>query len=308
MGSPAEPALRLWLRRSVHAVGRLYSPGPRNAAEGVEVCRALDRHGISATLGQFGIVGDDPTRAVQEYCLASATYVAACPGVSHYLSLKPPVLQFDLRHSTTIASAALANGHGVLFDSHGHDLADATLHLLERLMLQDLPEGDRAMGWRFGLALPSRWKRSQADARWAMERGVRVRLVKGEFRAGSARDEIDPRGGFLALVDQLAGNVPGLGVATHDRDLAREAIARCRDAGTAVQLELLFGIPAPDMMALAREAAVPIRYYVPFGDTLLVYGIRHFLTHPRKLLRPGARGLLSSHRSKIERIAAFAAT
>jgi hypothetical protein len=46
---------------------------------------------------------------------------------------------------------------------------------------------------------------------------------------------------------------------------------------------------------------------VPFGHTLLVYGIRHFLSHPHKLLRPGARELLSSHRSKVHRITTLVA-
>jgi proline dehydrogenase len=308
MGVRAEATYRRWLKGGIHTLGSLYSPGPRTAPEAVEISRALSRHGISTTLGQFGMVGDDPARSVHEYCLASASLLNISPGDSHYLSLKPPVLQFDLRHSTTIASTALLNGQGVLFDSHGHHLADPTLQLLEELMRQDLPRGDRLSRWSFGLALPSRWKRSQADARWAAERGVTVRLVKGEFRAGSSHEENDPRGGFLALVDQLAGNVPELGIATHDRNLAEEAIARCKAAGAPVQLELLFGIPAPDMMALARETAVRIRYYVPFGNTLLVYGLRHFLTHPRKLLRPGAREIVASHRSKMERIIAFTAT
>lgn len=147
-----------------------------------------------------------------------------------------------------------------------------------------------------------------ADAEWAAERGIRTRLVKGEFGARRPFEETDPRKGFLALIDKLAGRVPEIAVATHDCSLAREALARCKDAGSPVQLELLFGIPAGDMLALSREMAVPVRYYVPYGDTLLIYGIRHFLANPHKLLRPNSLEVISSSRSKLATILRFLRT
>lgn len=302
MRLPVEPAYKRLLKDLVYGLASRHSAGPRDASEGVEICRALGRQGLASTLGQFGRVGDDPLRTTREYRLASAQLADGRSSVTHYLSLKPPVLRFDLQLSTAIASTALSNGQGVLFDSHGHHLADSTLHLLDQVMRQGLPEHNGELGWSFGLVLPARWKRSLDDAGWVAERGVRARLVKGEFGAGGARDEVNPREGFLALVDRLAGKVPELAVATHDRGLAREAIRRCTEAGTMVELELLFGIPAPDMIALARELEVPTRYYVPFGDALLIYGIRHFMTHPHKLLRPGASELVEGHGAKLARI------
>jgi proline dehydrogenase len=169
-------------------------------------------------------------------------------------------------------------------------------------MAQRFPPSEVPLGWRFSLTLPSRWKRSQADAQWASEMGVRVRLVKGEFRASSSSGETDPREGFLLLVDRLAGHVPEIAVATHDYPLAREAIARCMRSGTHIELELLFGIPASNMIKLSREMAIPLRFYVPYGDTLLVYGIRHFITYPHKLFRPDSLQVISSSSSKLARI------
>jgi hypothetical protein len=67
-------------------------------------------------------------------------------------------------------------------------------------------------------------------------------------------------------------------------------------------LELLFGIGCGKMIGLSRETGVPIRFYVPFGDNLLIYGIRHFLTNPHKLLRSDFPETVASHKTKLRRI------
>ena len=56
------------------------------------------------------------------------------------------------------------------------------------------------------------------------------------------------------------------------------------------------------MLALAREAGVPAGFYVPYGDTLLIYVIRDLLTNPHKLLRRDSFELLGSQRAKLARI------
>lgn len=223
-------------------------------------------------------------------------------GAGFYLSVKPPVLKFDLEYVSDITAAALGNGHGIHFDSHGCSTAEPTVQLLERLMDRRLPAEGLEGRWAYGLTLPSRWKRSLLDARWAAERGVRVRLVKGEFRAVGPSEEMNPASGFLALVDGLAGRVPEIALATHDARLARQAIDRCQGSGSALLLELLFGMPAGEMISLSRETGVPIGFYVPYGDTLLVYGIRYLLTNPRKLLRRDCLEMVAGHRAKLTRI------
>jgi len=149
--------------------------------------------------------------------------------------------------------------------------------------------------------MPTRWKRSIADAQWAAENGVRVRLVKGEFKAPSSAEEMDPAKGFLELVDRLAGNVPEIALASHDYALVREAITRCKKTAASVQMELIFGLPVGKLLALAVEMGVPVRFYVPYGDALLIYGIRYFLRNPQKLLRPGFLEMFTSFKSKLNR-------
>jgi proline dehydrogenase len=267
------------LARIARALARVDPIGPKDVAAAVAACRELARHGVGATVGKFSGALDDPETVVRDYLFASNALHDVGPG-HFYLSVKPPALHFDLDRAVRIASTARANGHGVHFDSHGRDAADPTRDLLDRLIdTFGSAEGPRP---GFSITLPSRWKRSLADADWAIERGLAVRLVKGEFRAS---DELDPERGMLALVDRLVTRVPTLVLGTHDPRLARRVLERCRDLGAPVQLELLFGFPSAAMIRLAREHGAPFGFYVPYGDALLLYGIRHLLLNPHKLTR-----------------------
>jgi proline dehydrogenase len=219
-----------------------------------------------------------------------------------YLSLKPPAYNFKLEHVNNIAAVALKNGHGIHFDSHDHSLAEPTLQLLKRLVAHIGAEKDTPGIWHCGLTLPSRWKRSLSDARWAIKNRIRVRLVKGEFKARHSNDEMDPKIGFLALIDSLAGSVPEIAIATHDYRLAKEAIIQAGKIGAKVQLELLFGMPSTRMIALSKEMHVPLRFYVPYGDTLLLYGIQHHLTTPYKFVRPDVMEVFGGHKAKLSKI------
>jgi hypothetical protein len=174
----------------------------------VEICRILHKHGIPSTLGKFSKDGDDPTEIIHEYQLASDCLKDHFAADRFYLSLKPPALQFNRDFVKAIANTALENGEGILFDSHDHILAEPTIQLLKDIMDQTGSANETDGKWLYGLALPSRWRRSFADARWAAKNGVRIRLVKGEFRATSSAGGMEPKRGFLELVDRLAGSVP----------------------------------------------------------------------------------------------------
>jgi proline dehydrogenase len=297
----SEPQYKKLLKKMAYRVGKLYPIKPQSISEGAELCHILQGHDLFTTLGKLSKSGDDPLEIVNEYQLASNSLLQSPVRDRFYLSVKPPALNFDPEYAETIATTALLNGHGVHFDSHKYAQADVTLELLAELLRRKLPANDSRRGWRFSLTLPSRWRRSLADARWAAENGVRVRVVKGDFEAGPG-DGVDPGRGFTQLVQQLAGKVPDLALATHDCVLAREAIAICQKAGAPVQLELFFGRPASAMLALARETGVPVGFYVPYGDTLLVYVIRDLLCNPHKLLRRDSFELLGTPKAKLARI------
>ena len=147
------------------------------------------------------------------------------------------------------------------FDSTGLDEADSSWQLLQALARPSL-----------GCTLPSRWGRSLADAKRAVDLGLRVRIVKGQWPDPDykARDE---RERFLDIVDAVA-EAAHVGIATHDRALAAAAIRRLGR----VEHERLLGLPW-------RGADLgPTRIYVPFGHAYLPYAIARAREHPRLAL------------------------
>ncbi len=294
----ATRVLRIYSTKAARVLSHLYAVSPKNARDGSIVCRELVRHGIPTTIGKLSNSQDDVEQIVKEYCSVSDALRAA-PERTFRLAVKPPALHFDPLQASRIQSTATANGHGIHIDSHGHDVADQTLDLLETLLVDDrFSSADRA-GLKPSLTLPSRWKRSTRDAEWAIERGLRIRLVKGEFPADHQNDEVDSVDGFLSLVERLAGRVPELAIATHDNGLAREAIRRSRNSSSSIQLELLFGFPIRTSVEMANQLHVPVAFYVPYGGTLLLYGIRHLLSNPHKLGRGNYLECLMSLQSRL---------
>ncbi len=282
-------------------VGGFFPISPINRLEGMDACDKLHSHGIPITLGKFSKEGDDPEQSAQEYMLSSDAFKCGPHDDSFYLSVKPPALLFDFNHAAAIAVKAFENGQGISFDSHKHNQQSQTIQLLQELM-DSIGAENRIVGrWRYGLTLASRWKRSLDDAQWVAKQGVRPRIVKGEFKATYMSDEMHPAKGFLELVSSLAGKVPEIVVATHDYGLAKEAINLAKTKGCSVQLELLFGMPASNMIDLAQRMGVSVRFYVPYSDALLIYGVRQFLTNPHKLLRPHLTELFASHNMKMLR-------
>jgi len=301
MESHIIPASKNKLKKVIYSLEKLCPISPKNLSEGLHVCRTLQIRGTPSTLGKFSKPGDDPAEIISEYQQACNALKSCSAADQFYLSIKPGVLNFSRENALDIANSALQNGHGFHFDSREHAQAEPTISLLQHIMEQNISAPETSCTWKFSIAMPTRWKRSITDAQWAINNGARVRLVKGEFKAPSLSDEMDPAKGFLELVDRLAGNVPEIALASHDYALVREALARCKKKAASVQLELLFGLPVGRLIALAKEMGVPVRFYVPYGDALLIYGIRYFLRNPRKLLRPGFLEMFAGFNSKLDR-------
>src|SRR6267378_1026553 len=129
------------------------------------------------------------------------------------------------------------------------------------------------------LAKQARERRSPDDAERAIELGLGVRIVKGQWPDPADPDR-DMRAGYLEVVDRLAGRVRYAAVATHDAPLAREALTRLRVAGTKCELELLYGLPLRKVVAIARAAAVPVRVFLPYGHGFLPYAMEQLKAHP----------------------------
>jgi len=247
-----------------------YIAGP-DLADALHVALRLQSADVTTTLGFWDGPGHDPAIVQAEY-LAGLQAIRR-HGLDSYESIKFPALRCDRDWLAPVVASAVDHNVRLHFDSLADDVADATW--------QAAIEAKRA-GARVSCSVPGRWRRSRGDCLWAMEAGILVRVVKGQW-PDSTDPTLDPRAGFLSVVDELAGRVPLVAVATHDVSLARLAIERLRDAGTACEWELLYGLPSRAARTAAHALGAAVRLYVPYGDAYLPYCLSQARRNPRLL-------------------------
>lgn len=264
-----------------HRIGRLVLPVMRRAArsyiagpelrDALAMARALNAQGRGSTIAFWDEDGAE-ARDVLNACLESAAALGS-ETLDCYLSVKPPSVQYSAEALLRVIDKCKRSKTRLHFDSQGIDSAEPTRALLESL----LPHYAN-----ISFTLPGRWGRSLEDAEWAVNRGVGVRVVKGQW-ADPAMPERDPHRGFLEVIGRLAGGTSPVAVATHNPDLAAPALERLVKAGTPCELELLFGLPSKAVMKIAGAMGVRTRVYVPYGYGWLPYSLAQARKNPRIL-------------------------
>ena len=131
-----------------------------------------------------------------------------------YLSIKYPSLGYSEEMLESLVREAKRLDVRLHFDALGPESVDRTWEAVEAALRQDAD---------IGCTLPARWRRSPDDADWAARRGLAVRVVKGQWPDPTDAG-IDPRRGFEAIVERLAGRARMVAVATHDLRTARAAL------------------------------------------------------------------------------------
>jgi proline dehydrogenase len=241
--------------------------------DGLAVAQRLAGERRPSTIGLWQTPEYSAREVAAEY-LAGIDALAAAH-LDAYVSIKPPALRFDRALALELAAAARSRRVSLHADSHGPEAADASCALLEAL-------GATLPGRQLGSTLPGRWARSVSDADWAVDRGLAVRVVKGQW-PDPADPRRDLRAGFLEVVDRLAGRARLVRVASHDLPLTTEAVRRLRRAGTPCELELLYGMPLTRSLRWADAIGVPARIYVPYGKGYLPYAVAQLRRNPRLL-------------------------
>jgi proline dehydrogenase len=249
---------------------RTYVAGPE-LADALRVCGALAEQEIGTTICRWDGDGES-ARFVAD------SYLAALEGLRGtaldcYLSIKAPSLGYSRELLGAVLEAARPQGTGIHFDALAPETADDTWTLIREAVAQ------RASA---GCTLPARWDRSLSDVDQAVELGLRVRVVKGQWGDTNGATA-DIRKNFLTVVERLAGRASHVAVATHDPPLARRALECLRAAGTPCEMELLYGLPVRDTVRIARAVDVPVRFYVPYGHAWLPYCLSQVRRHPHIL-------------------------
>jgi len=261
-------AVRVLWRALAQRVARTYVVGP-DLEDAARACRSLGAHGFRSTICFWNHDNDTPDDITERYM--AAIDVVGAESLDCYVSVKAPPLQFSRDRFGQIFERARQRDVSIHFDSLWPEATDQTFSLIHEL----LPKYGK-----IGCTLPGRWQRSLIDADRAVEMKLSVRVVKGQW-ADLERPGIDPRAGFLRVIDRLAGRVCHTAVATHDPVLAREAFTRLRATGTPCELELLFGLPVRHAVPVAEAMGVPVRIYVPYGYAWLPYVMGQVRKNPR---------------------------
>jgi proline dehydrogenase len=254
VGSLVSDAARQSRRRAIERSGKAYVAGP-DLGSALSVARKLGEKGDGVALGYWDAPDDSSVHA-EAMALAALEGIAQA-GLDGYVALKPAALG----RIEPILARARELGVPIHLDSTGLAEAEASWELLERVGGPDV-----------GCTLPTLWGRSRPDAKRALELGLRVRVVKGQWPDPDfrARDEAER---FLEIVEAVA-DAPYVGIATHDRPLAEAALGR---VGNAVH-ERMLGLPW-------RGGKLPrTRIYVPFGHPYLPYSAGRARSSPRVAL------------------------
>ena len=249
---------------------RSYIAGPE-LQDAMRVKNELSQKGFSSTIG-FWNTDEDPHDNVLHQYLAGIDALKE-EGKNSYLSIKLPAIGFSSQLLSSVLLTARKDDIRIHFDALGPETVNQTWSVIE----ESLPEYDN-----LSCTLPGRWRRSPQDADWAVEHGLSVRVIKGQWADSDAPD-IDMRTGFLNIIDRLAGRARLVAVASHDTWLAKESIKRLRAAGTPCEMELVYGLPARESIRLAKELDLRVRFYIPYGNGFLPYCLSWARRNPRIL-------------------------
>jgi proline dehydrogenase len=236
-----------------------YVAGPE-LADALRVCRWVAQRGFSSTLCYWNRDTDEAEAVASTACEAMEAMDSKQVDSSQ-LSLKMLAMGFSDELLAGVLTRGRRTNQRVVFDSMGPETADRTLAMIQAV-LPSYPN--------MGCTLPARWRRSLSDADFAVDRRLAIRIVKGQWEDPSHHD-CDPRSGYLAVVDRLAGRASHVAIATHDAPLVGEALRRLRRSGTSCELELLYGMPLQTVLRIASEHNVPVRIYVPYGFSWMPY-------------------------------------
>lgn len=224
-------------------------------------CAALAQTiGLRISLGYFALPDEEP-EAVAEAFIDAARALRGMGGFECALAVKVPPLGFDRALIGRIAE----EGVPLILDALTPQQAPETLALAE------------ALGC--GIALSARWRRSLDDAANLRDKACRIRVIKGEW-ADPECDPEDIAAAYLELIRALAGRTAPVEVATHDPQLAGEALAILAAAGTPAELGQLRGLPQRRSRAVAAQMSVPVRYYYPYGPGWWPYALEQALRKP----------------------------
>lgn len=255
------------LQRRLFFLARRFVPG-ETIESAIDAVRALNRHGLSATLDFLG----EDVHGESEAAQTTQTYLdmidrinaaGADSNVSVKLSAIGQAISEDLAVANLerIVAKARPTGMFVRLDMEGSSTVDSTYRICDRA---------RSTYDNVGPVVQAYLHRAAADVERHVKAGIRVRLCKGAYKepASLAYQKMsDIRRNYTDLARRLlsAGAYPG--IATHDDSLIDAVLAYAaeqRIPSDRFEFQMLYGI-RPEKQRAIVQAGHRMRVYVPFG-------------------------------------------
>jgi len=272
--------------------------------EAIRVVRELNVKGINATLDQLG----EHTSTTDEANAAADAIVSVLneidkAGVKANVSIKLTQIGMGLDEETCrqnlvrILEQAKQLRNFVRIDIEDTPYTDVTISLYQAML-------ERGFSTRnVGTATQSYLYRAEADTRALLEKGTRMRLVKGAYmepadKAYPKKIDTDANYDLLAkiMIDAALhienntlsedGRIPPIpAIASHDEKRIEFAKKHAEKVGlpkNAIEFQMLYGIRRDLQDQLAKEG-YPVRVYVPFGSHWYPYFMRRLAERPANI-------------------------
>lgn len=250
----------------------------------LEDARKANQKGFGAIINYLGEEITDQTVAeahLQQYLRLQEAMKEG--GVKGFVSVK--LTQFGLgideaaatKRLGSVISSAERLGQLLWLDMEGSKFTDQTLKIYadELASHKDL-----------GVALQSYLRRSESDLKALVEKGGRVRLVKGAYRepaeiAFPSRREVTVN--FSKLMKILFESGDNFAIATHDGEMVLEAKKMAESSHASFEFEMLKGI-RDDLKGELVASGYKVSEYLPYGEEWYPYSKRRLSEHPSNVL------------------------
>ena len=192
-----------------------------------------------------------------------------------------------VQNLTSIIKTAAKSHAFVWLDMESSDHTDKTLEIYHTLF---------SRYERLGIAIQANLKRTHHDLVDLLEKGAKIRLVKGAYSENSkisfkSKKKVDEN--FTKLTELLFKNGNEFGIATHDPIMIQQAIELSKRYQRKFEFQMLKGIVDDLKTELVMKGFV-VSEYIPYGTNWLAYSYRRIKERKRNILLLGS-SFIRSH-------------
>ena len=261
-----------------------FVPG-ETLADALEVVRALNARGISASLDLLGesTSNEREARAARDECIRMLDRIHEA-GLDSNVSVKLTAMGLDIDHELCVGvmqdilARAQQYDTFVRIDMEASAYTEVTLRMFEERLYP-------AYKANVGVVVQSYLYRTLADVEHLNGLRARVRICKGAYKeppsvAYPEKKDVDANYVKCMRELMLKGNYPG--IATHDPAMINEAKRWAKEQGIAkdrFEFQMLYGIRRDLQQSLVKEG-YRMRVYVPFGTQWYPYLMRRLAERP----------------------------